>query len=302
MAGFTEYDDHDATGLADLIRSRQISAAEVLEAAVERMEAANPGINAIVRPMYDEARRAVAAGLPDGPFTGVPFLLKDLGVNYAGVPTTGGSALFVDFVPTQDSTLVERHKAAGLVILGKTNTPEFGICHSTEPQVHGPTRNPWNSEYTAGGSSGGSAAAVAARMLPMAHATDGGGSIRIPAADCGLFGFKPTRARVPMGPDLGEGMGGITTGHCVSISVRDSAALLDATQGHEIGAPYAAPNPERPYLREVGADPGRLRIAVMTTTLGGRAVHPECVRGVETAARLCESLGHIVEFDDAAAR
>ena len=268
---------------------------EVLEAAIERVEAVDGTINAVVYKMYDEARKTIADGLPDGPFAGVPFMLKDLGVLYAGAPTTGGSRLFADFVPDHDSTIVERHRAAGLVIMGKTNSPELGICATTEPELHGPTRNPWRTDRSAGGSSGGSAAAVAAGMLPMAHATDGGGSIRIPAANCGLFGLKPTRARTPAGPDHGEGGGGMSTGHCVSISVRDSAALLDATHGPAPGDPYGAPPPDRPYLAEVGADPGRLRIALMTTTLSGSAIDPACVAAAEATAKLCAELGHSVE-------
>ena len=295
MAAFTDYENYDALGLAELIRGKQVSPEEVLETAIERVESANGAINAVIHKMYDEARKTIADRLPDGPFAGVPFMLKDLGVLYAGQPTSFGSRLFADFVPDHDSTIVERHRAAGLVIMGKTNTPEHGICATTEPALHGPTRNPWGLERSAGGSSGGAAAAVAARMLPMAHGTDGGGSIRIPAANCGLFGMKPTRARTPAGPDVGEGGGGMSTGHCVSRSVRDSAALLDATQGAAPGDPYGAPPPARPYLAEVGADPGRLRIALMTRAPGGSPLDPECVRAVEAAAKLCADLGHSVE-------
>jgi amidase len=198
-------------------------------------------------------------------------------------------------VPDHDSTLVERYKAAGLVIMAKTNTPEFGIAATTEPQLFGPTRNPWRLTHSAGGSSGGAAAAVAAGYVPMAHATDGGGSIRIPAANCGLFGLKPSRGRTPAGPDIGEGLAGMATGHCVSRSVRDSAALLDATHGPALGDPYAAPPLARPLLAEVGAAPGRLRIAVCTTDYLGHPIHPTCAAAVEAAARLCAALGHDVE-------
>lgn len=295
MAAFTDYGKFDALDLAKLIQTKEVSAEEVLEAAIERVEAVDGTINAVVYKMYDEARKTIAAGLPDGPLAGVPFMLKDLGVYYAGAPTTAGSRLFADFVPDHDSTIVERYRAAGLVIMGKTNSPEYGICATTEPRLHGPTRNPWATDRSAGGSSGGAAAAVAAGMLPMAHATDGGGSIRIPAANCGLFGLKPTRARTPAGPDLGEGGGSMSTGHCVSRSVRDSAALLDATHGPAPGDPYSAPPPDRPFLAEVGADPGRLRIAVMTGTLGGTAIDPACVTAVEQTAKLCAELGHSVE-------
>ena len=295
MAGFAEYEDYDGLGLAELARNGEVTAEEILSAAVERMEARNPKLNAVVRPMIDEAHQTLAAGVPDGPFAGVPFLLKDLGVFYGGVPTTNGSRLFADFIPDHDSTLVERFRAAGLVIMGKTNTPEMGISASTEPVLHGPTHNPWAAGHSPGGSSGGAAAAVSARILPMAHATDGGGSIRIPAANCGLFGLKPTRARNPTGPDLGEGWSGFSCGHAVTRSVRDSAALLDATSGPAPGDPYWAPVPEGRFVDAVGADPGRLRIAFSTAAPNGVPVHPDCVRAAEQAAALCEDLGHVVE-------
>ena len=295
MAGFAEYTNYDAVGLAELIRDGEVSAGEVLEAAIERTEAVNPQLNAVVHTMYDEARAALAAGLPDGPFKGVPYMLKDLGYFYKGMPTSAGSRFFADFVPDHDSTITARLKAAGLVIMAKTNTPEFGAAGTTEPQLHGPTRNPWNTERSAGGSSGGAAAAVAAGVLPMAHATDGGGSIRIPAAQCGLFGLKPTRGRNPAGPDQGEANAGLSVGHCVSRTVRDSAALLDATHGPEPGAPYLPPVPERPFIEEVGRDPGRLRIAYITTALDGAPIDPACVTATEATAALCAELGHAVE-------
>ena len=208
---------HDGMGLAELIRRREVSAAEVLDATIAAVEARNPEINAVICRLYDQARAAVAAGLPAGPFTGVPYLLKDLGAHYQGAVTSCGGTLFKDFVLDHDSEItVRRLKRAGLVIFGKTNTPELGLASSTEPRLFGPTRNPWNPAHSAGGSSGGSAAAVAAGMVPMAHATDGGGSIRIPASACGLFGLKPTRARNPMGPDQGEGWGGASVGHAVT--------------------------------------------------------------------------------------
>lgn len=292
---FNEYEEYDALGLAELVRQRHVSPQELLDAAIERVTARDTAINAVVTAMYDHARAALAAGLPSGPFTGVPFMLKDLGVFFAGVRTSNGSRLFAEFVPDHDSTIVERYKAAGLVIMGKTNTPEFGISATTEPQLFGPTRNPWNRLHSAGGSSGGAAAAVAAGYIPMAHATDGGGSIRIPASNCGLFGLKPSRGRSPAGPDIGEGLAGMSTGHCVSRSVRDSAALLDATQGIAPGDPYVAPPFERPLRDEVGAPPGRLRIAMCKTDYLGRALHPTCAAAVQAAARLCETLGHDVE-------
>jgi Asp-tRNA(Asn)/Glu-tRNA(Gln) amidotransferase A subunit family amidase len=200
-----EFERYDGLGLAELVRTGEVTAGEVLEATIERIEARNPAVNAVVARMDDQARAAIAAGLPAGPFTGVPYLLKDLGVLYAGVATSAGSRLFAGYMADHDSEITARLRRAGLVIVGKSNTPEMGICPSTEPRLFGPTRNPWRLDHSAGGSSGGAAAAVATGMLPMAHATDGGGSIRIPASCCGLFGLKPTRARVPMGPDAGEG-------------------------------------------------------------------------------------------------
>ena len=304
---FAEYQNYDAIGLVELIASGQVSADEVLEAAIARAQEVNGKLNAIVHPMYDEAHRTVAAGLPQGPLSGVPFLLKDLHLAYKGAPTSNGSKMFDGFVPDYDNTLTARQRAAGLVIMGKTNTPELGICGSTEPTRFGPTRNPWNLDHSSGGSSGGSAAAVAAGITPLAHATDGGGSIRIPAANCGLFGLKPSRGRTPYGPLLGESLNGLSVGHCVSRSVRDSALLLDATQGPAPGDPYAAPPPARPYIDEVGADTGSLRIALMTTAFDGKPLHPECVKAAEDAGRLCEQLGHHVEpampdIDDALVR
>ncbi len=294
MTMLPEYERYDGLGLAALVRQREVSEGEVLAAAIERIERRNPAVNAVIHTMFDGAKAAITAGLSAGPFAGVPYLLKDLGVYNAGTPTTGGSRLFKDFVADHDSEIVTRLKRAGLVILGKTNTSEFGLSTSVEPVLYGATRNPWNLGYSAGGSSGGAAAAVAAGMLPMAHATDGGGSIRIPASCCGLFGLKPTRARTPMGPDLGEGWNGASVAHAVTRSVRDSAALLDATAGPDVGAPSWAPPPRRPFLQEVGADPGRLRIALATKPWNGHAVDPECVAAVSAAARLCESLGHHV--------
>jgi amidase len=289
-----DLDRYDALGLAALVRQREVSAAELLDAAIARVEARNPAINAVVHRMDAQARQAIAAGLPQGPFTGVPYLLKDLGALYTGTPTTAGSAFCRDAAADHDSEIVLRLKRAGLVIFGKTNTSEFGLSTSVEPRLFGPTRNPWNTAYSAGGSSGGAAAAVAAGMLPIAHATDGGGSIRIPASACGLFGLKPTRARTPAGPDLGESWNGAGIGHAVTRSVRDSAALLDAVAGPDIGDPYWAPPQQRPFLAEIGADPGKLNIAVTTTAWNGSAVDPECAAAALDAARLCDSLGHHV--------
>ena len=254
----------DATAQAELVRRKKVKPLELVEAAIERIERVNPQLNAVITPMYDLARKAASGPLPDGPYTGVPFLLKDLLASYAGVRMAWGTAFMKDNVPDHDSELVARYKRAGLVILGKTNAPEFGILPTTEPHFFGPTRNPWNKEHSAGGSSGGSAAAVASGMVSIAHGNDGGGSIRIPASCCGLFGLKPTRARVPLGPDIGDAMGGLVIDHALTHSVRDSAGLLDAVSGPDIGDPYWAPPPARPYVQEVGADPGKLRIAFTT--------------------------------------
>jgi len=295
VGGFIEYDRYDGLGLAELVRRKEISPAELVEEAIRRIETVNPKINAVIHPMYDLARRQVQEGLPEGPFRGVPSLLKDLLAHFAGVPTHSGSRFFRDFIPDHDSEIVRRYRQAGVVVLGKTNTPELGLVPYTEPVLFGPSRNPWDLSRTTGGSSGGSGAAVAARLVPLAHGTDGGGSIRIPASCCGVFGLKPTRGRIPMGPDIGEAWRGMGTHHVLTLSVRDSAAMLDATAGPDVGAPYIIPPPRRPFLEEVGRDPGRLRIAFTTRPLLPGTVHPDCIRGVEETARLCRDLGHDVE-------
>jgi len=289
-----EYESHDALGLASLVQRGEIKPRELIEVAIAQCERRNPAVNAVVIPMLDEARR-VAEAPPAGPFQGVPFLLKDLYALYPGVRTTNGSRLFADFVPDHENEMVARYRRAGLVVFGKSASPEFGITTSTESVLFGKTRNPWNLEHTAGGSSGGAAAAVADGIVPAAHASDGGGSIRIPASCCGLFGLKPSRGLMPFGPDAGEGWSGMSTAHAVTRSVRDSAALLDATAGADLGAPYAAPPRERPYLQEVGAKPGRLRIALQTRSFNGSDTHPDCVAAARDAAALCRSLGHEVE-------
>jgi amidase len=287
----------DATSLAELVRRKEVKPLELVDAAIERVERLNPKLNAVITPMYDQARAAARGDLPEGPFRGVPFLLKDIVAFCAGVRFTAGSAFLDNFVPDHDSELVSRLKRAGLIVLGKTNTPELGILPTTEPRRFGPTRNPWNLHRTAGGSSGGSAAAVAAGLVPMAHANDGGGSIRIPASCCGLFGLKPSRARNPLGPDAGDIMGGFVQEHAVTRSVRDSAALLDATAGPDVGDPYWAPPQARPFLQEVGANPGRLRIAWSTRSQTGVPIHADCVKAVEDTAKLCAGLGHQVSDD-----
>ncbi|MBP6012761.1 MAG: amidase [Alphaproteobacteria bacterium] len=292
---FTDYRKHDALALADLVRTKQVTAHELLDTALARSREVNPKINAIVLDHEDVARKALKDGLPQGPLTGVPYLLKDLGAALKGTVTTGSLSYARETVAAADSTYVERVKTAGLVVFGKTHSPELGLSPSSESRMFGATRNPWNLNHIAGGSSGGAAAAVAAGIVPVAHATDGGGSIRIPASCCGLFGLKPTRARTPMGPKRGEGWGGASVGHVVSRSVRDSAAFLDATHGPAPGDPYVAPHAPRPFLEEVKAAPGRLRIAFSTKPAIPTDVHPDAIAAVREAAKLCESLGHHVE-------
>jgi amidase/6-aminohexanoate-cyclic-dimer hydrolase len=291
----SEYDKYDALGLAGLIAKKEIAPAELLDAVRQRVEEINPKINAFSHLFFDKAAEQIQSGMGEGAFQGVPFALKDLGQYMEGAITSEGGRIWKDRAADYDSTLVTRYKQAGLVIFGNTTTPEQGLTTTTESVLHGRTCNPWNLERTSGGSSGGAAAAVASRILPMAHASDGGGSIRIPASCCGLFGLKPTRGRAPMGPEHFEGWNGLSAHHAVTISVRDSAALLDAVSGAELGAPYYAPPQQRPFLMEVGADPGELRIALIADSPAGTPVDPECVRAAEEAAKLCEDLGHKVE-------
>jgi amidase len=295
MSDLTDLAFLDATAQADLVRKKEIKPIELVDAAIDRIERVNPQLNAVVTPMYDLARKSARADIPDGPFKGVPFVLKDLIAEYAGVRYTEGSAFLKNYIPRQDSELVARIKKAGLITCGKTNTCEWGALPTTEPTLFGPTRNPWDIARTPGGSSGGSAAAVASGMVPMAHGNDGGGSIRMPASCCGIFGLKPTRARNPMGPEYGDTYSGLTAEHALTRSVRDSAALLDATCGPAPGDPYWAPPPVRPFSDEVGADPGVLRIAFTTRARPGIDVHPDCVAAVEDIASLCADLGHVVQ-------
>ena len=289
-----EYDELDGTALAALVKEGAVSPQELLEAAIERVEARNPALNAVVLKLYERAREKVST-LPDGPFHGIPFLLKDLKAALAGTPTSNSSRLSLNDIPTESSALVRRYEAAGLQIVGKTNTPEFGIMGVTESKLRGPCRNPWSLDHTPGGSSGGASSAVAARIVPFAHAGDGGGSIRIPASTCGLFGLKPTRGRVSQAPHRGESWRGFVQEHVVSRSVRDSAALLDISAGPEPGDPYAAPAKERPWLEEVGAPPGKLRVAFSPDPLYAGETHPDCDAALKDAAWLLESLGHEVE-------
>lgn len=293
---FDDYRALDGLGLAALIRRGDVSAQEVAGCALARIAHTNPALNAIVTPLEGAARAELARGLPDGPFTGVPFLVKELVAAVAGTATSASSRLYADAMASADTGLVARQRRAGLVILGKTNSPEFGLSPVTESALYGRTLNPWDPALTPGGSSGGSAAAVAAGMVPLAHATDGGGSIRIPASACGLFGLKPTRGRISPGPESGEGLSGLAHQHAVTRSVRDSAALLDATAGAQPGDPYAAPPPPAGgFLACTRADPKPLRIAFARRAPGGEPLDADVVAAVEDAARLCTALGHVVE-------
>ena len=295
MISEQEYAQHDALGLAALVRNGEVSSKELVELAIARIEAHNPVLNAVVRKRYQEALAESANVNKDAPFAGVPFLLKDLIATIAGEPTGSGNRLMKGIPMPRDSEIVRRYRAAGSVIIGRTNSPELGLTPYTEPEAFGPTRNPWSLAHSPGGSSGGSAAAVAARLVPMAGGSDGGGSIRIPSSCCGLFGLKPSRGMTPTGPDCGEVWRGFSIEHVITRSVRDSAAMLDAIAGADAGAPYAAPQRARPFIEEVRAEPGRLKIAFTSQPLFGRAVHGDCVSGLEASAKLLESLGHIVE-------
>jgi len=289
----SDYLQQDATALADLIQKRAVSAEDVMVAAITRAQSINPKINAIVTSMYDEALETARGGV-SGRLAGVPFLIKDL--NFVkGVRCSFGSRLWEHFVPDHDSEIVTRYRNAGLLILGKSNTPEVGLAATTESVLLGPCRNPWDLSRTSGGSSGGAAAAVAAGIVPAAHATDGGGSIRIPASCCGLVGLKPTRARTPLGPDTGEGWGGMAVGHVVSRSVRDSALLLDVSHGPARGDPYHPPTFSGHFVDAVSTDPQPLRIAIDLEPVSGGAVHPECHEAVRRSAELLTSLGHKIE-------
>lgn len=288
-------DSHDALGLADLVRRREVSALELLDASIERVEALNPRFNFMAQTYYDLGRSAIAAGLPQGAFTGVPWLVKDLNTTIAGKVTANGSRMFKDAVATETSEIVLRAQRAGFVVFGQTTSPEFGLSGTTESALRGATRNPWNPAHTSGGSSGGAAVAVAAGVLPAAHATDGGGSIRIPSSSCGLFGLKPSRARTPGGPMRPDGSIGLSVHHAITRSVRDSAAILDATHGPELGSRFTAPTPQETFLSQVSKAPRPLRIALMLSPISGSPVDPEVIEAVKSVARLCESLGHHVE-------
>ena len=291
---FKEYGSYDGIGLAELVRNKQVTPGELLDEAIARTARVDPQINAVVVKHYDYAQRQIDNGLPDGPFTGVPFLLKDLDI-LEGTRTTSGASLFKDNVADHTGTLARRFLDAGVAIFGKSSSPEFGLMPTTESRLFGPTRNPWNLAHSSGGSSGGAGAVVASRILPLTHASDGGGSIRIPASASGVFGLKPSRARNPLGPDRGEGWSGFSCAHVVSISVRDSAVMLDATHGPELWSPYFVPPPARPFAEEVGRDPGRLRISFTDKSPYGDTIDPEIAAAVRETATLLAALGHDVE-------
>jgi amidase len=291
----------DATAQAELVRTRAVTPAELVDAAIARIERSNPELGAVIWPMFEEARQAARGPLPDGPFKGVPFLVKDIIAQVKGAPYTAGTRPLkaANFVSPRDSYLVESFRKAGFVICGKTNTSELGIVPSAEPDAHGAAHNPYDLSRSTGGSSGGSAAAVAAGLVPVAHANDGGGSIRIPASCCGLVGLKPSRGRTSLGPDWGSINGGLVCEHVVARSVRDTAHVLDLVHGPRPGDPYAAPTPARPYKDEVGAPVGRLKIGFATRYLNPQGqlvpVHAEAAAAVDHTAKLCASLGHHVE-------
>jgi len=291
---FDDYFTMDGVGLADLVRRREVNALDLVDTAIARIEAVDGQLNAVVCRAFDEARANAAGPLPDGPFTGVPFLVKDFGIGVAGWPRTSGSRFTAGVVDSEDSGLTRRYRAAGVVPLGRGASSEFGIVGNVETALFGPTRNPWNPRHIAGGSSGGSAAAVAAGMVPLAHASDGLGSIRIPAACCGLVGLKPTRDRVPNLPDGFDYAAGFCCDHVVSRSVRDSAAMLDATGIPELGSPYALPAKAGPYLDEVARSPGRLRIAWAAETPSGKPIDREVQAALDATATTLAALGHDV--------
>lgn len=290
-----EYKSYDATRLAQLVKNKKIHPKELLELSIDTIEKEDGNISAIVTKAFDHASQSIKNKIPDGPFKGVPFLLKDLNVSCKGLPTTLSNKLFQNNIAKYDSGLVQQYKEAGLIIIGLTKTPELALSLTTEPILNGPTKNPLNTEYSPGGSSGGSAAAIVAGYVPMAHGTDGGGSIRVPASLSGLFGLKPSRGRISCGPDLGEALGGMATSHCLSKSVRDSATLLDFSSKILPGDPYVAPNNRHKFSVAAKTDPKRLKIAICTTDFEGNKINEECISNTIRAGKLCEDLGHIVE-------
>ena len=294
----------DATAQAELVRRGDATPRDLVASAIERIERVNPKLNAVITPLFEKALAAAdSQQLPAGPFRGVPYLLKDLSCTTAGDPFYAGMRFLRDlrWTEREDGGLVTKLRNAGFVIVGRTNVPELGPLPTTEPVAFGPTRNPWNPAHSSGGSSGGSAAAVASGMVPAAHATDGGGSIRVPASECGLVGLKPSRGRVSMGPQASDAWHGLVIEHAVTHTVRDSAALLDVAAGALPGDPYMAPPPARPFLQEVGAPPGRLRVGVLATQPSGQSIHPECAAAARDAGKLLQSLGHEVSESHPAA-
>ena len=289
---FSDYTKYDGLGLGELVKKGDVTPAELTEAAIERIDKHNPALNAVVHKAYDDARTAAKGPLPDGPFKGVPFLIKDLGTEVKGWPRTSGSRFVSDIVDDHDSELVKRFRASGVVLVGKTNTPEYGITGTTESALLGPCRSPWNTNHIAGGSSGGAASAVAAGIVPLAHASDGLGSIRIPAACCGLVGMKVTRDRNPQGPNDYDRAIGFSVDHVVSRTVRDSAAMLDATGYPERASPYAPPPKVRPYMDEIKLSPGKLKIAWASETPNGRPIDEEVQAALERTADALKHLGH----------
>lgn len=294
MADFKEYENYDALGLAELVKKKKVKPIELLESAIDRVEKKNPELNSVILKMYEEGRKTASSELEKGVFEGVPFLIKDLLSAYKGFPLTSGSKAYKNYIPDHDSELIKRFKKTGVVIFGKTNTPEFGLMGITEPKLYGPTRNPWNKDRTPGGSSGGSGSAVASGMVPIASGGDGGGSIRIPASCCGIFGLKPSRGRNPTGPDYGELWQGAAVEHILSRTVRDSAAMLDATLGDDAGTPYTIARPEKTYLSCVDSKPKKLKIAFSTKSPIGAEVHEDCIAAVKDAVELLTQLGHEV--------
>lgn len=286
----------DILAISQMVKNGEVSSRELVEDSIARIEAVNPEINAVITKTYDEAIAASAMPSNDTVFAGVPFLVKDLYCHMAGVRTASGSRLTQNFIPEMDSELMARYRRAGLIPMGKTNVCEFGTLGTTEPRLFGATRNPWNLAHTPGGSSGGSAAAVASGMTLAAHGGDGAGSIRIPASCCGLFGLKPTRGRITLGPLIGEGLGGIVNEHVLTTTVRDSAAILDATKGNAVGDPYASPDNSASFLAACSRPPERLRIAVTVDSLIDTTVHDDCKKAVLHTARICEQLGHELEY------
>jgi amidase len=292
---FAEYEKYDGIGLGELVKQKKISALELVDEAIARAERHNPKLNAIIFKAFDAARDAARNGVPNGPFSGVPMLLKDMRAGAVGMPTRSGSRMVPPIPADHDATLVKRYRGAGLIPLGKTNVPEFGILPISESKLYGPARNPWNTSHTPGGSSGGSAASVAAGIVPLAHATDGGGSIRIPASCCGLVGLKVSRGRITQGPDAADSTSGLSVDNCVTRSVRDTAAMLDLSCAPDFSDPYFAPAPQGSYLEGIKTPPKRQRIAVALSDYRGTPFHPDVTAAVRKAADLCAALGHSVE-------